>query len=170
VTVDGGVREDFIDFPTGWAIQKAGLITHTDNRCSAVQSPAFLCDCEGLPEAWKRQVQEQRNRREATMIESEDGTVTGSIDVSKLDEIDAKTDEAKAQLDALKADVQRGQGQATKDAEAKAEQERAQSAEGQRESQKESTVDSVPVGDQKSSDQGGDKTAAKKSASSGKDS
>jgi hypothetical protein len=43
------------------------------------------------------------------MLESEDGTVTGSIDVSKLDEIDPKTDEAKAQLDALKAEVQAGQ-------------------------------------------------------------
>lgn len=40
---------------------------------------------------------------------SEDGTVTGSIDVSKLDEIKPKTDEAKAQLDALKAEAQAGQ-------------------------------------------------------------
>lgn len=36
---------------------------------------------------------------------SEDGTVTGSVDVSKLDEIDPKTDEAKAQLEALKANA-----------------------------------------------------------------
>jgi hypothetical protein len=39
---------------------------------------------------------------------SEDGTITGSIDVSKLDEIDPKTDEAKAQLAALKAEAQAG--------------------------------------------------------------
>ena len=31
------------------------------------------------------------------MFVSEDGTVTGSIDVSKLDEIEPKSDEAKAQ-------------------------------------------------------------------------
>jgi outer membrane murein-binding lipoprotein Lpp len=54
---------------------------------------------------------------------SEDGTVTGSIDVSKLDEIKPKTDEAKAQLDALKAEVTAGQEQVAGDAEAKAEQE-----------------------------------------------
>jgi sRNA-binding protein len=46
---------------------------------------------------------------------SEDGTVTGSIDVSKLDEIEPKTDEAKAQLDALKAEVQAGQEPAAED-------------------------------------------------------
>jgi hypothetical protein len=49
------------------------------------------------------------------MIESEDGTVTGSIDVSKLDEIDPKTDEAKAQLAALKAEVAAGQEPAAED-------------------------------------------------------
>jgi hypothetical protein len=42
------------------------------------------------------------------MLVSEDGTVTGSIDVSKLDEIEPKTDEARAQIDALKAEVQAG--------------------------------------------------------------
>jgi sRNA-binding protein len=39
------------------------------------------------------------------MFVSEDGTVTGSVDVSKLDEIDPKTDEAKAQIAALKAEA-----------------------------------------------------------------
>lgn len=34
---------------------------------------------------------------------SEDGTVTGSIDVNALDEIDPKTPEAEAQIAALKA-------------------------------------------------------------------
>src|SRR5688500_17242871 len=37
-------ERDFIDFPTGWAIQFAGL-GHASERCSAVQSLAFLCDC-----------------------------------------------------------------------------------------------------------------------------
>jgi sRNA-binding protein len=46
---------------------------------------------------------------------SEDGTVTGSIDVSKLDEIEPKTDEAKAQIDALKAEVAAGQEPAVED-------------------------------------------------------
>jgi len=59
---------------------------------------------------------------------SEDGTVTGSIDANQLDEIDPKTDEAKAQLEALKAERDAGQKQAAEDAEAKAEQEKAQAA------------------------------------------
>lgn len=50
------------------------------------------------------------------MFVSEDGTVTGSIDVSKLDEIKAKTDEAKAQIKALKAERDAGQAQADADA------------------------------------------------------
>lgn len=50
------------------------------------------------------------------MIVSEDGTVTGSIDVSKLDSVKPKTDEAKAQLAALKADLQAGREQAEADA------------------------------------------------------
>jgi hypothetical protein len=62
------------------------------------------------------------------MFVSEDGTVTGSIDVSKLDEIEAKTDEAKAQIAALKAEAQAGQEQADADAERVAEQAAAQAA------------------------------------------
>ena len=43
---------DFIDYPTGWAIQKAGL-EHTDQQCSAAQtSGAMLCDCDALPLKW----------------------------------------------------------------------------------------------------------------------
>ena len=52
---------------------------------------------------------------------SEDGTVVGSIDVSKLDEIEPKTDEAKAQLEALKAEVASGQPAADTEPEAKQE-------------------------------------------------
>lgn len=45
---------DYIDYPTAWAIQKAGL-THTDERCSAVQtSGALLCDCDALMTEWAR--------------------------------------------------------------------------------------------------------------------
>jgi sRNA-binding protein len=50
---------------------------------------------------------------------SEDGTVTGSIDVNQLNEIDPKTDEAKAQIEALKADAAAAQEQANADAEAR---------------------------------------------------
>lgn len=100
------------------------------------------------------------------MIESEDGTVTGSIDVSKLDQLDPKTDEAKAQVEALKAEAQAGQEQAAKDAEAKAASEKATSAEGLKESQKETTTEAPVVQpDPKNQD-----APAKKSASSGKDS
>jgi hypothetical protein len=49
------------------------------------------------------------------MFVSEDGYPTGSIDMSKLDEIDPKTDEAKAQIAALKAAAQAGQEQAAQD-------------------------------------------------------
>lgn len=41
------IERDFIDYPTGWAIQAAGL-THTSSQCSAVQCLAFLCDCGAI--------------------------------------------------------------------------------------------------------------------------
>lgn len=41
---------DFIDFPSGWAIQRMGL-THTHEDCSALNGP-FLCDCNALPLRW----------------------------------------------------------------------------------------------------------------------
>lgn len=45
----------FIDFPTGWAIQKAGL-AHTDPKCSAEQTGgAMLCDCDALYPRWQEQ-------------------------------------------------------------------------------------------------------------------
>ena len=55
------------------------------------------------------------------MFVSEDGYVTGSIDVSKLDEIEPKSDEAKAQRAALKAELDLGREQAARDAERLAE-------------------------------------------------
>jgi multidrug efflux pump subunit AcrA (membrane-fusion protein) len=60
------------------------------------------------------------------MFISEDGTVTGSIDVSKLDEIEPKSDEARAQHAALKAERDAGQEQAARDAERLAELSRRQ--------------------------------------------
>jgi hypothetical protein len=60
------------------------------------------------------------------MIVNEDGGVTGSIDVSKLDELEPKTDEARAQVEQLKADARAGQEQSARDAERLAEQARAQ--------------------------------------------
>jgi outer membrane murein-binding lipoprotein Lpp len=55
------------------------------------------------------------------MFVSEDGTITGSIQVDKLDEIKAKTPEAKAQLDALKRDRDAGQAEVAAHAERVAE-------------------------------------------------
>src|SRR5829696_423631 len=60
------------------------------------------------------------------MLVSEDGTVTGSVDVSKLDEVEPKTDEAKAQLDQLKADLHAGREQLARDEERLAELSRRQ--------------------------------------------
>lgn len=47
---------------------------------------------------------------------SEDGTVTGSIDRAQLEQIEPKTDEARAQVDALLAQHQAGEEQAAADA------------------------------------------------------
>lgn len=45
---------DFIDYPTGWALQRANEVAH-DERCSATQtSGAMLCDCEALLPMWVR--------------------------------------------------------------------------------------------------------------------
>lgn len=46
------VERDFLDFPTAWAIQHAG-VTHTDDRCSAVQCVgSMLCDCGAVETRW----------------------------------------------------------------------------------------------------------------------
>lgn len=43
-----------IDFPTGWHIQRQGVI-HTNRRCSAVQSwGGMLCDCGAIEAEWRR--------------------------------------------------------------------------------------------------------------------
>ena|SRR5438105_2393860 len=73
------VREDFLDYPTAWAIQREmgeGL-PHLDVRCSAVPKPyaergsmdamagpAFLCDCGAVIKEWELRVQQQRQARE----------------------------------------------------------------------------------------------------------
>jgi len=49
------------------------------------------------------------------MLVSEDGTVTGSIDATKLHEVEPKTPEAQAQLDQLKADLDVGREQVARD-------------------------------------------------------
>jgi hypothetical protein len=79
------------------------------------------------------------------MFVSEDGTVTGSIDVSKLDEIEPKSDEAKAQHAALKAERDAGQKLAAADAERVAEVHEAQAAQ--------LTGEQAPASDQPGSDQ-----------------
>lgn len=54
------VREDFLDYPTAWRIQREG-VTHTDDRCSAAQTDGvFLCDCGAVVTEWERRVSEQR--------------------------------------------------------------------------------------------------------------
>lgn len=48
--------QDFIDYPTAWAIQKAG-VEHGE-RCSSVpgwnpiSGPMFLCDCGAVEQRW----------------------------------------------------------------------------------------------------------------------
>ena len=112
------------------------------------------------------------------MFVSEDGYVTGSIDVSRLDEIEPKTDEARAQLEQLKAERDAGQRQADADAERLAKQAEAQSVPGQvratvttqganlvaaAEAQK---AADQKAADQKAADQAADKASARRSASS----
>jgi multidrug resistance efflux pump len=65
------------------------------------------------------------------MFVSEDGYVTGSVDVSKLDEIEPKSDEAKARLEQLKAEAKASQEGADADAERLAKLHEAQSIPGQ---------------------------------------
>jgi colicin import membrane protein len=61
------------------------------------------------------------------MFISEDGTITGSIQVDKLDDVEAKTPEAKAQLEQLKAERDAGREQVVRDEERLAELSRRQS-------------------------------------------
>lgn len=50
---------NYLDFPTAWAIQRAGGFAHHE-RCSSVPSedpitgPAFLCDCGAVTREWRR--------------------------------------------------------------------------------------------------------------------
>lgn len=51
-----------LDFPTAWAIQDAGGLTHNP-RCSSVpgwhplSGPALLCDCGAVEREWKRRLE-----------------------------------------------------------------------------------------------------------------
>ena len=65
------------------------------------------------------------------MFVSEDGYVNGSIDNSKLDEVEAKTPEAKARLEQLKAERDAANAGADADAERLAKLHEAQSIQGQ---------------------------------------
>jgi len=65
------------------------------------------------------------------MFVSEDGYVNGSIDNAKLDEVDAKTPEAKARLEQLKAERDAANAQADADAARLAELHEKQSIQGQ---------------------------------------
>ena len=54
---------DFLDFPTAWAIQKRGGLTHHP-KCSSVpgwhpfSGPGFLCDCNAVVREWERLMDE----------------------------------------------------------------------------------------------------------------
>lgn len=52
------VRTDFIDYPTGWELQRIIGVTvppHLTDRCSAVQTHgAMLCDCGAIAMEWRR--------------------------------------------------------------------------------------------------------------------
>lgn len=92
------------------------------------------------------------------MFVSEDGYVSGSIDVSKLDEVEAKSDEAKARLEQLKAERDAAQAGADAEAERLAKLAEAQSIPGQVQE---------PAADQKSADQkpADEKASTRRSAS-----
>jgi hypothetical protein len=95
------------------------------------------------------------------MFVSEDGYITGSIDMSKLDEIEPKSDEAKAQHAALKAERDAGQKQAAADAERVAEVHEAQAAQ--------LTGEDKEAEDKAAKDKAAaDKAAAKESSRSGR--
>lgn len=61
------VREDFIDYPTGFQIQdEIGTSSPPhDPHCSCVEGwnpisgPGFLCDCEAVPTEWRFRVATQ---------------------------------------------------------------------------------------------------------------
>jgi hypothetical protein len=61
------VREDFLDFPTGWRMQRELDVPDHDPKCSSVPGsnagmggPAFLCDCGAIQREWERRVAEQQ--------------------------------------------------------------------------------------------------------------
>lgn len=65
------VREDFLDYPTAWTIQREG-VEHFSTECSAVPpeegghplgGPALLCDCGAVVEEWKLRVAMQKEAR-----------------------------------------------------------------------------------------------------------
>lgn len=57
------VREDFLDFPTAWAIQEAGDGEH-DHDCSAGSTGgAFLCDCTVVARTYVELVRRQMSSR-----------------------------------------------------------------------------------------------------------
>lgn len=66
LTTSEPVREDMLDFPTAWRIQKETTLEHLPN-CSSVPGwhpmagPAFLCDCGSVQLAWEVLCRQQQN-------------------------------------------------------------------------------------------------------------
>ena len=86
---DTPFRTDFIDYPTGWRIQKEtpGLEHHPD--CSSVEGsnggmggPAFLCDCAAMPVEWARRAIEMEPEREAEIMATLQRYLPGGPDPS----------------------------------------------------------------------------------------
>jgi multidrug resistance efflux pump len=105
------------------------------------------------------------------MFVSEDGYVNGSIDNSKLDEVEAKSPEAKARLEQLKAERDAANAGADADAERLAKLHEAQSIQGQvRETvttqarSVEATPEGAKLTDQKAADQS-ERASARRSSS-----
>lgn len=58
------MRTDFIDYPTGWEIQReVGDKLEHHPRCSALAG--MLCDCAAMPVEWARRAIELEPEREA---------------------------------------------------------------------------------------------------------
>ncbi len=59
------IRDDMLDFPTAWAIQRRGGLEH-HSRCSCVpgwdpiSGPGFLCDCGAIVKEWKEKYSRYR--------------------------------------------------------------------------------------------------------------
>lgn len=45
-------KRDFIDYPTGWALQRAG-VSHLETCSAELTDGAMLCDCRAIYARWR---------------------------------------------------------------------------------------------------------------------